>query len=574
MPRFSGHAARGADLSSRSVGLHAAKSDPEHGRDSDFAATVVSLPPSADGVWPEAPGMPLTEPPPSDALVDGPGDGAADTLADAPTLQHIGRYALKHRLGEGGLGCVFEAWDPLLSRTVAVKTLQFDVDAPERLALDRLFLNEARAVAGLNHPHIVTVHDAGLSAHGVYIAMERLRGRDLRQAIAGGWRPTPGQAALLVRRVADALAYAHARGVVHCDIKPANIFLTRKDRPKVLDFGIARIVHGAQVSRSAVQPDWHAAVDSPLDGLVAGSPHYLAPEQLQGGAIDARTDVYALGVVLYELLAGRKAFDGGSLAQITSAVLHAHPASADTLRPEVPAGLAAVAARAMARDPAARFASAAELAQALRPWQARGPAPEEQPAPAVPAPAAARLRRWMAGPVVGAAMALGAAATWWWQAPSEPGAAPAVAAGPGARAADTAVPAAAGPAMAGEPTPAGAAPADAAPAPPADLPAAAAATAPARPAAARPRPARPQPAATATAPAAPVAPGTLRLAISPWGEVEVDGQPAGVTPPLSTLSLTAGTHRITVRNGDFPPFTTEVQVESEQTVTLRHRFGS
>ncbi|MCB1997847.1 MAG: serine/threonine protein kinase, partial [Rhodoferax sp.] len=182
------------------------------------------MPPSMDGRWP-APADPLplnSEPPPADAL------------STEPTLQHIGRYALKRKLGEGGLGNVHEAWDPLLSRTVAVKTLQFDVDPPERLALDRLFLNEARAVAGLNHPHIVTVHDAGLSAHGVYIAMERLRGRDLRQAIAGGWRPRPGQAAYLVRRVADALAYAHARGVVHCDIKPANIFLTGKDKPTVL----------------------------------------------------------------------------------------------------------------------------------------------------------------------------------------------------------------------------------------------------------------------------------------------------------------------------------------------------
>jgi serine/threonine protein kinase len=190
---------------------------------------------------------------------------------------------------------VHEAWDPLLSRTVAVKTLQFNVDTRlARVSLDGLFLNEARAVAGLSHPNIVTVHDAGLSAHGVYIAMERLHGRDLRQALAQGWRPTPWQAAQLVRRVADALAYAHAHGVVHCDIKPANIFLSKRDKPKVLDFGIARVAHGAALPA--------------LDGLVAGSPHYLAPEQLQGGTVDARTDIHALGVVFYELLTGRKAF--------------------------------------------------------------------------------------------------------------------------------------------------------------------------------------------------------------------------------------------------------------------------
>lgn len=164
------------------------------------------MPPMLDGSLPGT----LTEPGES-------GLPAAETadLAAEPTLSHIGRYALKHKLGEGGLGSVYEAWDPLLSRTVAVKTLQFKVEMPERVALDGLFLNEARAVASLNHPHIVTVHDAGLSAHGVYIAMERLQGRDMRQALSSGWRPSAPGAAHLVRRVADALAYAHARGVVH-----------------------------------------------------------------------------------------------------------------------------------------------------------------------------------------------------------------------------------------------------------------------------------------------------------------------------------------------------------------------
>ena len=294
----------------------------------DFAVTVASLPPGANSTPPEADSTPpaLDSTPPPDSQPAGPDSGILDSppvRADAavehsPTLSHIGRYALKGPLGHGGLGQVHEAWDPLLSRTVAVKTLQFDLEVSERVSLDGLFLNEARAAARLNHPHIVTIHDAGLSPQGVYIAMERLHGRDLRQALAAGWQATPGEAALLVRRVADALAYAHARGVVHCDIKPANIFLTRRDKPKVLDFGIARVAHSTALAL--------------LDGLVAGSPHYLAPEQLEGGTPDARTDIHALGVVFYELLAGRKAYSGDSVEQISNAVLNNHPAPAPSTR--------------------------------------------------------------------------------------------------------------------------------------------------------------------------------------------------------------------------------------------------
>jgi serine/threonine protein kinase len=274
-----------------------------------------------------------------------------------PTLSHIGRYALKGPLGQGGLGQVHEAWDPLLSRTVAVKTLQFNLDMPSRVSLDGLFLNEARAVAGLSHPHIVTVHDAGLSAHGVYIAMERLHGRDLRQALAEGWRPTPGQAAQLVRRVADALAYAHAHGVVHCDIKPANIFLTKRDKPKVLDFGIARVAHRAALPA--------------MDGLVVGLAALPGSRAVAGRHGGRRTDIHALGVVFYELLTGRKAFMGDTLEQITNAVLTNHPAPAHELRPGVPRTLSDIASKAMARDPDGRYTTAAEMAQELRRWVER-----------------------------------------------------------------------------------------------------------------------------------------------------------------------------------------------------------
>jgi eukaryotic-like serine/threonine-protein kinase len=274
--------------------------------------------------------------------------------ADAPTLSHIGRYALKRQLGSGGIGTVFEAWDPLLSRAVAVKTLQFDVEHSARLSLDGLFLNEARAAASLNHRYIVTIHDAGLSAHGVYIAMERLYGRDLQQALADGWRPTVEQALQLVRRVTEALAYAHARGVVHCDIKPANIFLLRRDRPKVLDFGIARIVHGAALPA--------------LEGALVGSPRYRAPEQLTGEPVDARTDLFSLGVVTYELLTGRRAFEGDTLADINAAVRDHDPTPVHLVDARIPPEVSAIVQRMMARSPADRYTCASELSADLRRW--------------------------------------------------------------------------------------------------------------------------------------------------------------------------------------------------------------
>jgi eukaryotic-like serine/threonine-protein kinase len=539
--------------------------------DDEFASTVASLPTEGEGA--QAPdsqphgadsGLLDSQPATSEPAPELPPE-------QRPTLAHIGRYALKGPLGEGGLGQVHEAWDPLLSRLVAVKTLQFETDPRERVALDGLFLNEARAVASLNHPHIVTIFDAGLSAHGVYIAMERLRGRDLRQALTAGWKPTPAQAALLVRRVADALAYAHARGVVHCDIKPANIFLDKRDKPKVLDFGIARVAHGRS--------------NAHLEGFVLGSPHYLAPEQLQGGEVDARTDIHALGVVFYELLAGRRAFAGDSVEQISTAILTLHPAPAHEVRPEVPKALSAIAAKAMAREPGERHSSALALALELRRWldaqEAAGPpaAPARERRRSSPAPRR-RALLWAGSALAGVALLAAAVGVSRRSAapaplPAEltPSPAPApLATAPAA--VSPAVPAAAPVAPSIEAAAAPAAPATGLPAP---------TTTRAEPAAA-PRPRAAPPARPATAPAAATASttsaaapaavptGTLQLAISPWGEVEVDGRAVGLAPPLNRLTLSAGAHQVVVRNADFPPFTTTVQVEADAVAVVRHRF--
>jgi hypothetical protein len=304
---------------------------------------------------------PLPEPDPSER------DRTSPELL--PTIGHVGRYALKYCIGEGGLGTVYAAHDPLLSRLIAIKTLQVNLPESDREQFNALFMNEAKAAGSLSHPHIVTVYDAGAGAQGAYIAMELLRGKDLRQLLAIGWRPTPPQAALIVRRVADALSYAHHKGVIHRDIKPANIFMVGRTQPRVLDFGIARLRQaGAESADEGL---------SRFGELVGGSPYYMAPEQVRRDPVDRRADVYALGVVLYELLAGRRAFGGNSLDEIHQSVLTKNPRPAHEVNPEVPKALSEIAARAMARDLVQRTRSARTLSQELRDWldgQADAPA--------------------------------------------------------------------------------------------------------------------------------------------------------------------------------------------------------
>jgi hypothetical protein len=506
----------------------------------------------SDRAQPEAkPADPAVDLNLTDSALDGASSDGSPAAAQSLTIGHIGRYALKQQLGEGGLGTVYAAYDPILSRTIAVKTLHLSVAEGDRATLDALFLNEARAAAGLNHPNIVTVYDAGLSEQGVYIAMERLRGRDLRQLLANGWRPDIVQAAQILRRVSDALSYAHSKGVIHCDIKPANIFMVGRTLPKVVDFGIARVAHGQDIPV--------------LEGVVAGSPHYLAPEQLRGETVDRRCDVYALGVVMYELLTHRKAFDGKSLAEIVHAVEHQRPPAPHDVRPEVPVALSEITMRAIEHDPAQRYRSARQMSQALREWlESEAEIAGEDGAPARSGRRRMLLGTLLVGGVIGGVMG------WQLMAPdAEP-----------ARAAEV---------LASTPAPLAAADPLPSPAPPPaaptvdDTPAnnaapnstavttAPRARPPERPAGRENKERAPR---ETSRPVAASATGVVQLAITPWGQIEIDGRNAGVTPPLSQLTLSVGDHVITVRNEDFAPHTVTVRVSADQPVMVRHRFGS
>lgn len=530
--------------------------NPLHGRassaadDDAFAATVVED--MFDGDEPESV-------PPGSTTVD------ERRLLTMPTIGHVGRYALKHQLGAGGLGAVYAALDPLLSRPIAVKMLRVsDLGTEQRESLEQQLLAEARAAAGLNHPNIVTVFDAGLADEGVYIAMERLQGRDLRQLLADGWRPDAVQAARIAKRLADALAYAHGNGVVHCDVKPANIFMTGRTQPKVLDFGIARVTAGR--FDAAAAPVDISAETSTVPPPELGSPYYVSPEHLRGEALDARADVYGVGVVLYELLTGRRAFAGEGLDAIRHAVLEAPVAPAHTVNPKIDAALSGIVARAMARAPGDRYRSARQLSRALRGWIS-----DETNGLGHKVSKRSRVGYvWAAGATV--ALVLSVAA--WLMIPREDAqaaqAAVPVPAPATARAATPSVP----PPVVPDGKAAVAAPSVAA----AQIKPAVTAAAPApnaKPTRAKDRaPREAVVSATGASVAAAPALGTVQIAVSPWGQVEVDGKPAGTTPPLARLTLPVGTHQIVVRNDDFPAYSTSITVSEEKPVTLRHRFGS
>lgn len=510
--------------------------------------------------YPRAVNSPAPPPPPDTvAGHDGPDDGdrapaapdSAPTPDEAlPSIGFIGRYALKYQIGHGGLGTVYAAHDPLLSRVIAIKTLHVEIEPDQRESFNALFLNEARAAAGLSHPNIVTVFDAGISEGHAYIAMALLKGQDLRQLRESGWRPSPAQAAVLVGRVADALAYAHRKGIVHLDIKPANIFMVGRGQPCVLDFGIARIAHRR---------------DSPPGSeIAAGSPYYMSPEQARQQPVDRRSDVFSLGVVLYELLTGSKPFTGVGLEQITKAVLEHTPLPAHRVNRAVPKALSEIAARAMEKDVDKRFESAAAMSRELRRHFAAAGSGDGTPSSV--------WRRWrdhkaaLAGAAIGV-LGIGALALVAWTEQRRIGSA-----------AITAAAAASAAQQPGRPT---SAQSLAAPQPQSPAASAASGEAPKVVVADKPRrdkaaaDARARDAASrAGAGPAVAAKGRIRLAISPWGQIEVDGTPAGTAPPMNELVLSEGRHQITIRNADFPPYSATIQVTADQPVTIKHKFGS
>ncbi len=258
----------------------------------------------------------------------------------------LGRYEVVAELGKGAMGVVYRANDPMLNRMVAIKTINTEEAGHEGMAeYEARFYTEAKAAGGLNHPNIIIIYDIGKSGHLVYMAMEYIEGKELREMLADG-KPIPvAQAVDIAAQVGEGLAYAHQHQVVHRDIKPANIMITPEGRAKIADFGIARM----RSSETRTQT-----------GVILGSPKYISPEQVVGKRADHRSDIFSLGVILYECITGSTPFNGEGLSALMYQITNHDPSPPSASNSQVPVMLDYIMAKVLAKAPEARYQSAAD----------------------------------------------------------------------------------------------------------------------------------------------------------------------------------------------------------------------
>ena len=316
----------------------------------------------------------------------------------------LGPYEITEQLGAGGMGEVYLAQDTRLGRKVAIKVLpaEFASD-PERLAR---FEQEARAAAALNHPHIAAVHDVGVEDGTHFMVQEYLEGNTLREPLGKGALPLK-KALGLATEIAEALAAAHAAGIIHRDLKPENIFVTKEGHAKVLDFGLAKL------TEVAVTGSPGGATQSPT---MMGTAGYMAPEQVEGGEVDQRTDMFAFGCVLYEMAQGARAFGGRNVAEVLHRLVNSDP---EPMADELPSELHRIVRKCVAKEPAKRYQTAGDLVVDL---QALG-TDVESGAALPPTPVAVETARgipWKLAAPVAVAIALLAAFGVWITAPSAP----------------------------------------------------------------------------------------------------------------------------------------------------------
>lgn len=492
-----------------------------------------------------------------------------------PTLipkGRIGRFVYESEIGQGSVGIVYLFRDPMIGRKVAIKVLNPQLPANQRQLFEKHFIQEARAAGRLNHPNIVTVYDADKTGDLLFIVMEYLEGKELSEMLASGHQFSYKQIADMIGRIAQALDYAHDNGVIHRDIKPANIFIVGHSTPKVLDFGIA------SASRQLSDADSTLGEDQVSERRLMGTPNYMSPEQAKSSEVDARTDIFSLGVMLYQLLCGELPFKGKDVPGILHAITHDAAVPPQEIKPDVPLRLARIAAKALAKKPEDRYQRASDMARELNRFlekertdriiaKIQNPAlaknsSENDDVAIRKANFGSKQIAFVVGGIVAVTLTL-----WLSLKPSAPKPEPAPAALSAQQVSETTatpiekkqpdkttVPIASVEEPVISKTEA------------ADKKAIAAAKLAAR-LAAKSKAAS----AAAKIEGTPVILGGVQIAVSPWGEVYVDGQNKGITPPLTKLSLPIGKHKIEIKNGD-DSYAVTVEVNTEKEVKIAYRF--
>src|SRR5215475_11816117 len=326
--------------------------------------------------------------------------------------QTISHYRILEKLGAGGMGVVYKAHDLRLERPVALKFLPDDLSHNPQ-ALER-FRREALATSALNHANICTVHDIGEQDGRPFLAMEFVDGQTLRQHIGG--KPLAIEEILnLGIQIADALDAAHSEGIIHRDIKPGNIFVTKRGQAKVLDFGLAKLISHGPAARDATEVSQASEEPVSIVGIISGTPSYMSPEQIRGDDLDVRADVFSLGLLLYEMATGKKAFAGSTGGIIIEAILSRTPTPVRTLNQELPIELEAIINKAIEKDKERRYQSAAEVRadlQVLRRGFESGHTATQLLATAGMQLSPAKRNKWLV-PAISAAVVAAIAAGGW-----------------------------------------------------------------------------------------------------------------------------------------------------------------
>jgi eukaryotic-like serine/threonine-protein kinase len=415
----------------------------------------------------------------------------------------FGRYEVVDELGKGAMGVVYSAHDPQIDRIVALKALRSDYVDDEYFV--QRFFKEAVAIGRLSHPNIVTVYDVGRDQGTLYIAMEFLMGRPLSD-YAGETRLSADRVVRIGIQMADALDYAHGKGVVHRDIKPANVLLLSDDRVKITDFGIAHI-------------DDPTATRQTQAGEILGTPVYMSPEQVMGETPDCRSDIYALGVILYELSTGRRPFEAKNLAGLFRAIAEEKPPPPSELNPHISRGFSDLILRCLAKRPEDRFQTGKFLGDALQSCAADNGVCEMDQPPATPGPTTVSGRNWTRPLAMGAVLILLLAVGVWQFRPDSP---------------PTPVPSP-------ESTPES-----------------------------RPAPG-PESTAPAEEPAAPSAKALLSIQSDPASaEIFIDGESRGTAP--MDLSLPLGKHEVRLRLDGYHDWRAQLDLTEAESIPLRIRL--